>query len=388
LKRSANQIRILLGHSFPDDATFGTIWIENWLARLRTAGFEVYPFSLVVDQQRPVLYFKELDILWRYQDSRLLAMYERLGNALLDYDAFICFNGSNIHPDFVSSLNCFTVYACFDDPEASQKLSKPVAGAFDLAMVGNIAEVDTYKSWGVKEVRWWPLGFRHDDYDSQLTAETILEGCRDIDVALLCERVTRYRKDRVDRFVKAFPSGAYYGLGWPSGFLAEEKRIPTLQRTRIGINIHNSTGPINFRTFYLPANGVMQLCDNKSNLGKIFELGKEALGYDSIEEAIDLTHYYLDHDAERRLIAAAGWKRALADYNEVACFRRVTEAINELSSAARENRNTHHVDIQPYKSRGKWSTFSNRSKLFMWQVLNAMRLAVRSTARKLLSRYL
>lgn len=381
-------MKILLGHSFPDHATFGTIWIENWLARLRAAGFEVYPFSLVIDQQRPVLYFNELDILWRYQDSRLLAMYERLGNTLRDYDAFICFNGSNIHPDFVSSLNCFTVYACFDDPEASAKLSKPVAGAFDLAMVGNIAEVDTYKSWGVKEVRWWPLGFRHDDYDSHLTAEAILEGNRDIEVALLCERVTRYRKDRVDRFVKAFPNGAYYGLGWPAGFLPEEKRIPTLQRTRIGINIHNSTGPINFRTFYLPANGVMQLCDNKSNLGKIFELGKEALGYDSIEEAIDLTHYYLEHDAERRLIAAAGWKRALADYNEVACFSRVIEAIRELSDAARENKRPHNVDVLLNKSRGKWRAFANRSMLFLWQMFNVTRLTVRSTARKMLSRYL
>lgn len=381
-------MKILLGHSFPDHATFGTLWIENWLARLRASGFEVYPFSLVIDQQRPVLYFNELDILWRYKDPRLLGMYDRLGNLLQEYDAFICFNGSNIHPDFVSSLRCFTVYACFDDPEASMKLSKPVVGAFDLAMVGNIAEIDTYKSWGVKEVRWWPLGFRHDDYDSYLTAEAILEGNRDIEVALLCERVTRYRKDRVDRFVKAFPNGAYFGLGWPAGFLPEDKRIPTLQRTRIGINIHNSTGPINFRTFYLPANGVMQLCDNKSNLGKIFELGKEALGYDSIEEAIDLTHYYLDHDAERRLIAAAGWKRALADYNEVACFGRVIEAIRQLSAAARENKRPHNVDVLLTTNQGKWRAFANGPMLFLWKIFNVTRLTVRSSARKMLSRYL
>lgn len=381
-------MKILLGHSFPDQTTFGTIWIENWLRRLRIAGFEVYPFSLVINQQRPVLYFNELDILWRYQDTRLLAMYESLGKTLLDYDVFICFNGSNIHPNFVSSLNCFTVYACFDDPEASPKLSKPVAGAFDLAMVGNIAEVDSYKSWGVKEVRWWPLGFRQDDYDPHLTAEAILEGRRDIEVALLCERVTRYRKDRVDRFVKAFPNGSYYGLGWPAGFLPEDRRISTLQRTRIGINIHNSTGPINFRTFYLPANGVMQLCDNKSNLGKIFDLGKEAVGYDSIEEAIELTRYYLEHDAERRVIAAAGWKRALADYNEVACFKRVTDAISELSDAAKENRRIHYIDVQPYKSQGKWKVFSNRFILFMWQIFNFTRLTVRSVVRSMLSKYL
>jgi len=385
-------VKILLGHSFPDSATFGTRWLENWLARLRAAGIEVYPFSLVIDQLRPVIYFKELDILWRYQDPRLLNMYEKLGNTLLDYDAFICFNGSNIHPDFVSSLNCFTVYACFDDPESSEKLSKPVAGAFDLAMVGNIAEVDTYKSWGVDEVRWWPLGFRNDDYDSSLTEERILQGQRDIDVTLLCERVTRYRKDRVDRFVSAFPNGAYYGLGWPAGFLPEEKRIPTLQRTIIGINIHNSSGPINFRTYYLPANGVLQLCDNKSNFGKIFELGKEALGYDSIEEAIDLTRYYLSHDFERRQIAAAGWKRALADYNEVACFRKVTEAISELNGKTSETKHLKTIYIEnsnPYISKiGKRRRLSNRFMLLVWKTFNETRFAIRSIARKLLSQWL
>ncbi len=64
-----------------------------------------------------------------------------------------------------------------------------------------------------------------------------------------------------------------------------------MQRTRVGINIHNSTGPINFRTFYLPANGVLQICDNKSHLGRIFELGREVVGYQEIAEAIELCRY-------------------------------------------------------------------------------------------------
>ncbi len=381
-------MKILLGHSFPDHGTFGTIWIENWLARLRSAGFEVYPFSLVIDQHRPIIYFNELDILWRYQDRRLLSMYARLSNTLLDYDVFICFNGSNVHPDFVSSLSCFTVYACFDDPESSAKLSKPVAGAFDLAMVGNIAEIDTYKSWGIKEVRWWPLGFRHDDYDPHLTKKIILEEGRDIDVTLLCERVTRYRKDRVDRFVKAFPNGAYYGMGWPSGFLAEDKRVPTLKRTKIGINIHNSSGPINFRTFYLPANGVLQICDNKSNFGKIFELGKEGLGYDSIEEAIELTRYYLEHDAERRIIAADGWSRVLSDYNEVACFRRVVDSIVELQNMRIEKMHFKSIEtVLPDIKKGKEYVVINQLILTIWKVFNEVKLTVRSMARKILSQF-
>jgi hypothetical protein len=326
-------MRILLGHALPDRASFGSKWVEDWLARIRCAGIEVHPFSLVFNPKRPVTCFKELDLLWRFGNRQLLGMYERLAKASTDFDVFICYNGSNVHPEFVRQLKCFTVYGCFDDPESSEDLSKPVAATFDMALVGNIAEIDAYKSWGVRQVRWWPLGFRQDDYSPALTEQRIIAGIRDVEVTLLCERVSKWRRKRVDKFVGAFPAGAYYGHGWPSGFLPESHRVPLLQRTRIGINVHNSTGPINFRTFYLPANGVMQICDNKSHLGKIFSLGEEVVGYDSMEEAIELTRYYLDHDDERRRIAAAGWRRATRDYNEIACFRRVVAEISAVRPA-------------------------------------------------------
>lgn len=378
-------IKILLGHSFPDKEAFGEKWIDSWLARLRTSGIEVFPFSLVIDQQRPVIYYNELDILWRYKDHKLLTMYEKLGTTLSDYDAFICFNGSNVHPDFVSGLDCFTVYACFDDPESSEKLSKPVANAFDLVMVGNIAEVDTYRSWGVQEAQWWPLGFRHDDYDSKLTALNILNKSRDIEVALMCERLTRYRKKRLDSFVKAFPKGLYRGLGWPEGFLPEKQRIQILQRTKIGINIHNSTGPINFRTFYLPANGVLQLCDNKSNLAKVFEVGKEVIGYDTIEEAIELTQYYLNHDYERRKIASEGWKRAITDYNEVACFNRVINAINEKRDNLILNKKKNKMYTMLDK-RNITKLFFDRIILFFWKIQNKVILIFCAKARIILNK--
>lgn len=377
-------MRILLGHTFPARPNFGSMWIEDWLERLRCAGFEVYPFSLVFDQKKPVVYFRELDVLWRYGNHQLLIMYQKLADALLDFDVFICFNGANVHPEFVHQLQCFTVYGCFDDPETSENLSKPVADAFDVAMVGNIAEIDTYKSWGVRHVRWWPLGFRHDDYDPSLTEQEIIKGHRDIEVALLCERLTRWRRERVDKFAASFPNGVYYGSGWPSGFLPESQRVPILQRTRIGINIHNSTGPISFRTFYLPANGVMQICDNKSHLGKIFELGVEAIGYDSIEEAIELTHYYIDHDDERRLIAAAGWKRSTREYNEVACFKRVVDAITELKSAKQDKAMASKPLVVFPRKVSRLKRFTDSIALTTWIVTNTLRLIIRGVVRKIL----
>jgi hypothetical protein len=323
-------MRILLGYSYYRYSVDIKSWVEAWLSRLRAKGIDVDGFCLTLNPPGPCLGWRELDARWHRGDRELLSLYENLAHRLEGYDVFVNWNGINLHPEFVEQLSTFSVYGCFDDPESSDDLSRPVAWAYDLCMVGNIAELDTYRSWGVREVRHWPNGFRADDYDPSLTRDDILNGKRDVDVAMFCERQSPWRQERLDRFAARFPQGAYYGRGWPNGFLPEEQRVPLLQRTKIGINLHNSTGPINFRTFYLPANGVLQICDNKKHLGHLFDLDKEAVGYDTMDEAIHLCQYYLSHDEKRREIAAAGWERALRDYNEVETFKLVEKYVAEL----------------------------------------------------------
>ncbi len=337
-------MRILLGYAWTKSPILGKAHYERLAARLQKAGIDIDPFVLTLNPPGDRLGWPELDRRWKTGDRKLLSLYESLSRTLEKYDVFLNFNGINVHPDLLPMLPTFNVYSCSDDPESSDDLSKPVAASYDLCLVGNIAEVETYRSWGVKNARWWPLGFRADDYDPTLTKERILNGERDVNLALVCERLTAYRRERVDRVALHFPEGAFYGPGWPAGFLPEEQRVPLLQRTKVGINIHNSTGPINFRTFYLPANGVLQVCDNKRHLQQIYELGKEAVGFETIEEAIDLCDYYLTHDDERRMIAAAGWERAVRDYSEVACFQQVITTVNELQGSRREPQRAFDVE--------------------------------------------
>lgn len=351
-------MRILLGFNYYNYPGWDVkAWVDAWLGRLRAAGFHVDSYPLNLNPPGDCLYWPELDLRWRRGDKKLLNMYEKLARTLENYDVFVNWNGINIHPDFVPHLPTFNVYSCFDDPELSELLSKPVAAAYDLAMVGNIAELDTYRSWGVKEVRHWPLGFFASDYDPSLTREKILNEERDIDITLLCT-YHGLRADRINKFAAAFPHGCYYGKGWPNGFLPEGQRVSLYQRTKIGPNFHLSTGPINFRTFILPANGVMQICDNKSHLGKLFELGKEVIGFDTVEEAIELCRYYLNHDAERREIAAAGWERAIRDYNEVATFQILERAVKDLYN--RKFKRKYDDTVIIYLKKHRNHTISNR----------------------------
>lgn len=345
-------MRILIGYNRGVAPGTHDADYEAWSRRLRKAGLDVDIFCLSVGKLRGALPWKELDTRWKRGESHLMKLYDALLKKLDGFDAFVNYNGANIHPEFVRSLGTTTVFSCFDDPEASDQLSKPAAAAYDLAMVGNVAEVERYREWDAREVHWWPLGFRVDDYNPLLTQEDIRAGEREIPVALLCERTAPYRRQRLDKFTAKFPEGKYYGRGWPDGFLPEAERVPLLQKTKIGINIHNSTGPVNFRTYYLPANGVLQICDNKGHLARIFDVGKEVVGYDSIEEAIELCAYYLNHDEERKAIAVAGWKRTIRDYNEVACFRRVVGILeNRQNMNPCEPKRVDAISLQRHRKR-------------------------------------
>ncbi len=252
-----------------------------------------------------------MDYKWRAGDAQLLAFYDDLARVSESYDVLLNFGGINLHPDFLRQLKIISALFFVDDPEASKYYSQPIAHAYDVCLIGNIAALEMYRSWGIEHVYWVPLGFWDDDFMKEKSFDEIFSQRRDVDVSLLCERLTQYRKRNVDKYVRAFPQGAYYGKGWPNGFLPEKERVPLLQRTKIGVNIHNSTGPINYRTFYLPANGILQICDNKSHLGQIYKLNKEVMGFNNIDEAIELTRYYFAHENERIEIAMAGYKKAV-----------------------------------------------------------------------------
>jgi glycosyltransferase involved in cell wall biosynthesis len=323
-------MRILLGYShYPYSGFSIADWNEGWLARMREAGFQVEGTCLTLDPPGPRLAWPELDRLWKAGDRRLMAHYEALARRLEGFDALVNYNGINLHPRFVEQLPVFTVYSCCDDPESSEGLSKPVAAAYDLCLAGNIAAVDAYRGWGARNVRFWPLGFRREDYDPRLTRAQILERPRGTELTLLCERTSPWRRERLDRFASAFPGGVFRGPGWPLGFLPEAERVPLLQDTKVGVNFHNSTGPINFRTYYLPANGVLQVCDNRSFLAHLFDLGREAVGFDTVPQAVDACRYYLAHEDERLELAVAGWERAQRDYSETAVFQKLVDAIRE-----------------------------------------------------------
>ncbi|AGX88145.1 glycosyltransferase family protein [Candidatus Symbiobacter mobilis] len=260
--------------------------------------------------------FPMLDRKWKTKSADLMSRYGILEDKLEDKDVLIAAGGSMLHPDFIRSLSTFNVFYCADDPESSEYLSKPVAASFDFSFVANIACLPDYLKWGVKRVAWLPLPVLTSELDSSIKKESILNTGRCFDIVMCCEQIYGLsdRALRLEQLNKIFPHAILRGKGWPDGYVSIPQLNYLYRNARIGWNLHNSIGPVNSRLMKLPAFGALQICDCRDNLGKIFKLDEEVIGFNTLNECIDATRYYLAHEDERRKIALAGWKRVMSDY--------------------------------------------------------------------------
>jgi len=90
-----------------------------------------------------------------------------------------------------------------------------------------------------------------------------------------------------------------------------------LARSRISVNAHiDISGPYanNMRLYETTGVGTLLLTDWKENLAQLFEPQAEVTVFRTTEECVARIRYYLDHEAERAMIARAGQARTLRDH--------------------------------------------------------------------------
>lgn len=354
------QLKYLWIYSAADEWTVQ--WHNKLIAKRRAAGYKIIGYCITPPElQRRWLPFKELNLRWKSGDPILLKMYKEIATLSKTCDVLILYNGANLHPDFTEKLDLIKVYTAGDDPESTEKLSKPLSIPFDIHLVNNISCVDMYKSWGFKNVYFWPLG-------SLATPEEVLDVTininskeRDIPVIFI-GGVTCWRKNRFRELISAFPNAYIYGDGWESGRISYEKMWHYYRLSQIGWNLHNSIGPVNFRTYELPAYGIMQICDNKAMLDKIFKLNEEVIGFDTIEECIDKTRYYLKQTDEQREIALKGHQKWLENYHPDKIWEKLVYFVLEYSRT-----NSSKLELTNDKNKKITLFFKKNKKLTMSQ---------------------
>ena len=105
-----------------------------------------------------------------------------------------------------------------------------------------------------------------------------------------------------------------FGDGF-GGIINFEKMISIINSSKINLNFSGSyvtteIKQIKGRIFEIPMCGSFCLTEYVTGLENFFEIDKEIVCFNTIDEAAHKIKYYLEHDNERETIARASWMRA------------------------------------------------------------------------------
>ena len=278
-------------------------WHRKLLFLRQKAGYQVTGICNTFASDNYRWYpFSELHKKWKKKDKLLMNLYATIRDEMEEHDVLILYNGANLHPDFVSSLPGFKVYT-FGDPESWDHLAGPIGPAFDMFFANQPDQIQKFKAHGMENSFFCPLGSQYfpEDFPNVNTKTILNIQERKNPIVLFCG-YTKWRKERLDKLAKAFPSGIFRGIGWPQGYCSADEMKHFYAHAQIGLNIHNTSG-FNFRTYDLAACGAMQLCDCKKDIHHIFDDGKDIVSYENIDECIEKTKEYLKDIELQRQIA-------------------------------------------------------------------------------------
>lgn len=106
--------------------------------------------------------------------------------------------------------------------------------------------------------------------------------------------------------------------------------LAQLRRSRVVFNMHVglAAGAVgNYRLFEATGVGACLLTDDGDNMAELFVPDVEVATYRSVDEALEKARYLLDHEDERRRMAAAGQARTLSTHTFARRCARIDAAV-------------------------------------------------------------
>lgn len=103
-----------------------------------------------------------------------------------------------------------------------------------------------------------------------------------------------------------------------------------MTQSKVTINRHidvSENFANNMRLYEATGCGAMLITDMKDNLNELFDVGKEVVAYNDVNELVEFIKYYADNASQREAIAKAGQKRTIIEHTY---YNRMEELLNIL----------------------------------------------------------
>jgi spore maturation protein CgeB len=223
---------------------------------------------------------------------------------------------------------CPTVNWFADDHWRFDGFTRHMAPAFDLAVTTDADSLPKYRQLPDTRVHLSQWACNRYAY-SRVTTETRHE----------LTFVGQPHGDR--RQTVAMLQGAGFpvecwGFGWPSGSIEHARMVEVFASSRINLNLSNSSEApglkarlrrllhlnpppprppqIKGRNFEVPGCGGFLLTERVPYLERYFALDREVAVFDGVDDLVDKVRFWLEHEQERQEVAAAGYRRVLAEH--------------------------------------------------------------------------
>jgi len=226
--------------------------------------------------------------------------------------------------------NFFLVNWFGDDQWRFESFSSKYANYFNVCITTDKFSVERYKEIGQANIirsQWASLPSTVDYEETEYKYDVSFIG-----------GASRFRKWFVKELEKRGVKVHCFGFNWENGRVSYEEMEEIFLKSKINLNISNSTqydiryllaNPRNIintlraaknksqtkaRIFEIPVQGGFELTEYVPSLEDYFAIGKEISVYRDIDEAELLIKYYLTHEDEREVIKLAGVKRARLEH--------------------------------------------------------------------------
>lgn len=248
-------------------------------------------------------------------------------------DLFLTFKGEIILPETILRLKKLgiTTVNWYPDHLPDNHQNTALIEAYDCFVYWDSWRTKTYHKSGLKNVLYLPF--------CTLPEKTPAPKNKKYQINF----VASWQAHREEKIlpVRNYGLKIWGGKQWQQSKLAENynggpvtvgEMVKIIRASKITLNVHvveqiYSEGT-NVRTFEATGAGGFLLVNKRASLYELFKVGRELEVFDSNEEFVEKTKFYLKNDIAREKIARAGWIRTKRDHTYLKRFQALLKYLN------------------------------------------------------------